>query len=112
MTFAPPARSAIRRGTKYDTNFVAAGEPDEDGLAQLAAVRSPLSGLTLSLFSTEPGVQFYDAAPLAIPVPGLGDVRIMARMRACASSRKPSRICPTAAISPTACCGRTKNTST
>ena len=70
-------------GTKYDTNFVAAGEPGEDGLAQLAAVRSALSGVTLSLFSTEPGVQFYDAAPLAIPVPGLGDVHYGAHAGLC-----------------------------
>jgi aldose 1-epimerase len=58
-------------GTVYDTNFVAALEPDEDGLAQIAALRSPRNGLTMSLFSTEPGVQFYDAAPLNCPAPGL-----------------------------------------
>ena len=57
--------------TPYDTNFVAALEWDEDGLAQIAAVRSPKNGLTMSLFSTEPGVQFYSAAPLNVPVPGL-----------------------------------------
>ena len=49
-------------GTPYDTNFVAALQPDDEGLAQIAAVRSPRNGLTMSLFSTEPGVQFYDAA--------------------------------------------------
>src|ERR1700730_14200077 len=44
--------------TPYDTNFVAALEPDEEGgLAQIAAVCSPKNGLTMSLFSTEPGVQ-------------------------------------------------------
>jgi aldose 1-epimerase len=57
--------------TPYDTNFVAALQWDEDGLAQIAAVRSPKNGLTMSLFSTEPGVQFYSAAPLNVPVPGL-----------------------------------------
>jgi aldose 1-epimerase len=57
--------------TPYDTNFVAALQYGEDGLAQIAAVRSPKNGLTLSLFSTEPGVQFYSAAPLNVPVPGL-----------------------------------------
>jgi aldose 1-epimerase len=57
--------------TPYDINFVAANEPDDEGLAQIAAVRSPRNGLTLSLFSTEPGVQFYDAAPLNCPAPGL-----------------------------------------
>jgi aldose 1-epimerase len=57
--------------TKYDTNFVAARQPDAEGLAPIATVRSPLSGLTMALFSTEPGVQFYDAAPLNCPAPGL-----------------------------------------
>jgi aldose 1-epimerase len=57
--------------TPYDTNFVAALQWGEDGLAQIAAVRSPKNGLTMSLFSTEPGVQFYSAAPLNCPAPGL-----------------------------------------
>ena len=39
-------------------------------LAQLRRV-TPANGLTLSLFSTEPGVQFYDAATLNCPAPGL-----------------------------------------
>ena len=58
-------------GTAYDTNFVAALEWGEDGLAQIATVRSLKNGLTMSLFSTEPGVQFYSAAPLNCPAPGL-----------------------------------------
>jgi aldose 1-epimerase len=58
-------------GAAYDTNFVAALEPDAEGLAQIATVRSPRNGLTLGLFSTEPGVQVYDAATLNCPAPGL-----------------------------------------
>jgi aldose 1-epimerase len=69
--------------TKYDTNFVAALEWGEDGLAQIARVRSPKNGLTMSLFSTEPGVQFYDAAPLNVPVPGLGGARYGAHAGLC-----------------------------
>ena len=57
--------------TPYDTNFVAALEWGEDGLAQIAALRSPKNGLTMGLFSTEPSVQFYSAAPLNCPAPGL-----------------------------------------
>jgi aldose 1-epimerase len=57
--------------TPYDTNFVASLAPDEEGMAQIAALRSPKNGLTMSLFSTEPGVQFYSAAPLNCPAPGL-----------------------------------------
>jgi aldose 1-epimerase len=66
---ARPVRNPT--GTTYDTNFVAARQPDAEGLAPIAAVRSPANGLTLSLFSTEPGVQFYDAAKLNCPAPGL-----------------------------------------
>ena len=61
--------------TPYDTNFVAALEPDAEGLAQIAALRSPKNGLTMSLISTEPGVQFYSAAPLNCPAPGLDGQR-------------------------------------
>ena len=66
--------------TPYDTNFVATLQPDEEGLAQIATVRSPKNRLTMSLFSTEPGVQFYSAAPLSVPVPGS---RTAALRRAC-----------------------------
>lgn len=62
-------------GTTYDTNFVAVRQRDADGLAPIAVVRSPLNGPTMTLFSTEPGVQFYDAAKLNCPVPGLGGAR-------------------------------------
>jgi aldose 1-epimerase len=58
-------------GQTYDTNFVAAREPDETGLAPIAKLRSPRNGLTLELHSTEPGVQVYDAATLNCPAPGL-----------------------------------------
>jgi aldose 1-epimerase len=55
----------------YDTNFVLAAQPGENGLALAAIVRSPKNGLTMELHTTEPGVQFYDAAKLNCPVPGL-----------------------------------------
>jgi aldose 1-epimerase len=70
-------------GTAYDTNFVAALEPDEEGLAPIATVRSPRNGLTLNVVSTEPGVQFYDAAPLNVPVPGIGGARYGAHAGLC-----------------------------
>src|ERR1700729_1602945 len=69
--FRTPRTGRNPTGPPSDTNFVAALEPDEEGLAQIAAVRSPKNGLTMSLFSTEPGVQFYDSAPLNCPAPGL-----------------------------------------
>jgi aldose 1-epimerase len=62
-------------GTTYDTNFVAARFPGAEGLAPIAVLRSPRNGLTMSLHSTEPGVQLYDAATLDCPAPGLDGVR-------------------------------------
>ncbi len=57
--------------TAYDANFVAALCPGAEGLAPIAIARSPRNGLILSLYSTEPGVQFYDAAKLDCPAQGL-----------------------------------------
>jgi aldose 1-epimerase len=69
--------------TAYDTNFVAAARRGADGLAPIAVVRSPRNGLTMSLFSTEPGVQFYDAAKLNCPAPGLGGAHYGAHAGLC-----------------------------
>jgi len=62
-------------GVAYDINFVAHQRPGPDGLAPLARLRAPSNDLTMSLFSTEPGVQFYDAAKLSCPAPGLDGSR-------------------------------------
>jgi len=70
-------------GTTYDTNFVAVRPLGPDGLAPIARVRSPRNGLTLSLHSNQPGVQFYDAAKLDVPVPGLGGARYGAHAGLC-----------------------------
>ncbi len=70
-------------GTTYDSNFVASRQPDAEGLAPIALVRSSRNGLTMSLFSTEPGVQLYDAAKLNCPVPGLGGARYGAHAGLC-----------------------------
>jgi aldose 1-epimerase len=58
-------------GVAYDTNFVVSRRPGPDGLTFVARLKSPKNGLTLELHSTEPGVQVYDSAKLACPVPGL-----------------------------------------
>jgi aldose 1-epimerase len=58
-------------GVAYDTNIVASRPKGADGLAPIARVRSAKNGVTLSLFSTEPGVQFYDAATLNCAAEGL-----------------------------------------
>ncbi len=78
---ARPVRNAS--GTTYDSNFVVARPLGPDGLAPIALVRSPKNGLTLSLFSDQPGVQFYDAAKLNVPVPGLGGARYWAHAGLC-----------------------------
>jgi aldose 1-epimerase len=66
---ARPVRNSS--GTTYDTNFIARNQPGEDGMAHMATVRSPKNGLQLELHTSEPGVQFYDAAKLNCPVPGI-----------------------------------------
>jgi aldose 1-epimerase len=92
-------------GQTYDTNFVAARALDDMGLAPIARLRSPLNGLTMELHSSEPGVQFYDAAKLACPVPGLEGARYGAHAGACFEPQRfpdspnrrhfsPSRLAP------------------
>jgi aldose 1-epimerase len=78
---ARPVRNA--GGVTYDTNFVVAGRPGADGLAPVARLRSPRNGLALSLYSTEPGVQLYDAAGLDCPAPGLNGARYGAHAGMC-----------------------------
>ena len=70
-------------GVLYDMNFVlrrdAPHRPhahplhatDAD-LAHGATLVSPASGLALDLWTTEPGLQFYNGHMLDVPVPGLG----------------------------------------
>lgn len=53
----------------YDTNFVLRSAAM---LGHAATAWSPRSGVTLEAWTTEPGLQLYDSARLAIPVPGLG----------------------------------------
>jgi aldose 1-epimerase len=70
-------------GTTYDTNFVGRAALGEDGLAHMATLRSPKNGLTLELHTSEPGVQFYDAAKLNCPAPGLDDAHYGAHAGLC-----------------------------
>lgn len=71
FTKARPVRNA--EGATYDNNFVVAGFPAErGGMTHQATLRSPKSALAMEVHSSEAGVQFYDAAKLNCPVPGLG----------------------------------------
>lgn len=64
------AAQLMHRRLSYDINYVLRG--GSDGLVHAATLRSLRSGLTMELWTTEPGVQFYDGHMLDVPVPGLG----------------------------------------
>jgi aldose 1-epimerase len=53
----------------YDINYVLRHARGE--LARAATLSSPKSGVSLDLWTTEPGLQFYDGHLLDMPVPGL-----------------------------------------
>ncbi|MDY0882742.1 aldose epimerase family protein [Dongia soli] len=54
----------------YDHNFVIGRAPSAE--PRLAArLTGPATGICLEVWSTEPGLQFYDAGKLNVPVPGL-----------------------------------------
>jgi aldose 1-epimerase len=59
--------------TLYDTNFVLRGPYGE--LRHAATLASPKNGLSMELWTTEPGVQFYDGHLLDMPVQGLSGAR-------------------------------------
>jgi len=75
-------------GQTYDTNFVVSDRVSSDGLADVAHVRSPKNGLTMAMRSSEPGVQFYDAAKLNCPVPGLGGATYGAHAGLCLEAQR------------------------
>ena len=58
----------------YDINYVLDG--GEDDLALAAVLESDRNGLGVELWTTEPGVQFYDGHLLDCPVPTLGGIRL------------------------------------
>jgi aldose 1-epimerase len=70
-------------GIAYDTNFCVSRSLGADGLAPVALVRSPRNELSMALFSTAPGVQFYSAAKLNCPAPGLDGRRYGASAGLC-----------------------------
>lgn len=60
-------------GRDYDSNFVLRRAGLLPGtLARAATVLSPVSGLAMELWTTEPGLQVYDGYKLDLPRPGLG----------------------------------------
>lgn len=70
---ARPVRPA--EPSDLDATYVLRGQPgSEAALARAATLASPLSGIALDLWTTEPGLQVYDGHKLAVPVPGLEGV--------------------------------------
>lgn len=58
------------RKADYDINFALDGQRTSDPRT-VARVRGARTGTTLDVRTTEAGLQFYDAARLSMPVPGL-----------------------------------------
>ncbi|MFN3615133.1 MAG: galactose mutarotase, partial [Rubrimonas sp.] len=65
----------------YDTNFVLACERRPDPV--FAARLQGGTGVTMELWTTEPGLQLYDACGLDVPVPGLDGRRYGPRAGVC-----------------------------
>lgn len=53
------ADTQLRYGGGYDHNFVLGGARDSAGLVHAAQVVEPVTGRTLDVHTTEPGIQFY-----------------------------------------------------
>ena len=66
------APQLMQRRVCYDINYVLRGDGGE--LTHAATLKSLKSGISMELWTTEPGVQFYDGRMLNIPVPGLAGV--------------------------------------
>ena len=81
--FRKPRVVRNKSGVTYDTNFVVRPRPGENGMAHVATLRSPKNGLKMELHSSEPGVQFYDAATLDCPVAGLDGAKYGAHAGLC-----------------------------
>ncbi|MHA1548403.1 MAG: aldose epimerase family protein [Alphaproteobacteria bacterium] len=66
----------------YDVNYVIS-QAKTPAPQPVARLRGPEHGVTLTIASTEPGVQFYAGHKLAIPVPGLDGRRYGANAGVC-----------------------------
>lgn len=64
------AAQLMQRRISYDINYVLRGRTGE--LHHAATLKSLASGVQMELWTTEPGVQFYDGHLLAMTAPGLG----------------------------------------
>jgi aldose 1-epimerase len=80
---------AAGRPFPYDINFVlrrnrlAASGVDKLPLAHVGTLASARSGVSLEVWTTEPGLQFYDGWMIDVPVPGLDGQRYGAKAGVC-----------------------------
>jgi aldose 1-epimerase len=65
---APIRRHVNGEQVNYDHNFCLSGQRRYK--SKVATLRSPWSGVQMDVFTTEPGVQFYSASKLNVPVAG------------------------------------------
>lgn len=63
-----PIRSLSSLGV-FDHNYCLSNQ--REALRPVLSLKSPASGVAMTLATTEPGVQVYDGAKINIPVPGL-----------------------------------------
>ena len=71
--FRSPTRirgEALGDALLYDINFVLNGAGE--GLRHVATLASERSGVSMEVWTTEPGLQFYDGHKIDLPVEGLG----------------------------------------
>lgn len=68
--WTPLNRQTETGGIAFDHNFCLSTA--RQAKRSVAEVRSPLSGITLDVSTSEPGVQLYTGSKLKPPVPGLG----------------------------------------
>lgn len=68
-----PVRDPAQPVTLYDHNFCLTEKPSAE--PRPCAILQGERGLKMTVLTTEPGVQFYDAATLDVSVPGLGGRR-------------------------------------
>ncbi|MCJ8056410.1 galactose mutarotase [Shinella curvata] len=69
--WTPLARQTEEGGVAFDHNFCLSSERVTK--RRVAEVRSPLSGVSLTVLTTEPGVQLYTGSKVDTSVPGLED---------------------------------------
>lgn len=73
--FRRPRRlRAVCGSAAIDHNFCLANRRRE--ITHVATLRAPLSGISMDIRTTEPGLQVYDGGPLDVPVKGLDGRRM------------------------------------